>query len=171
MTGRALWTAAAVVVIAAACSRGQPESPSDPAQTAAEAEPARGEADLEAAEGEPEAAPQSADPEASSGDLVDPDELEEAAVVFLEKVAAVGVEHIDDCDEVMAAWGGLADENEELLDAMHEHSRAQTVEQQAAFQEAYADRLDAFMNRMVQVIEACQDHPDLGSVLDRFATE
>jgi hypothetical protein len=98
-------------------------------------------------------------------------ELEERGMVFMEAIAAAGVENVEDCAAVAASWRTLIDDNEDLLDQMSDVAATQTPEDQAAFEERYSERLGTFMEQMTEVIQACQEHEEILELMEELSTQ
>ena len=156
---RMLLVGFAVAALAVACSQD-----SDEASTETEEAPSVAEGDEaeEAAEVEEVEEVE----EAGGGD-----ELEEQGMEFMESVAAAGVENVEDCDAVAAAWRELIDDNEDLLEQMTERAQTQGEEEQAAFEERYAERLGTFMDQMTEVMTACGTHEEVPGLLEELSTQ
>jgi hypothetical protein len=143
----------ALAALVAACSQKADETSGETEET------------TEAAEGADESA------EATEAGDEAVRELEERGMVFMEAIAAAGVENMEDCAAVAASWRTLIDENEDLLDQMSEVAATQTPEDQAAFEERFSERLGTFMEQMTEVIQACQEHEEILELMEELSTQ
>jgi len=151
-----------------ACGGGSKATKTEPAGADPNAAPAAEAAPLPANEAAPTGDATAAQPtgDAEAAPFTEADW--EAVVVFTEKVADVVDANKDDCDAMATNLQNLLDENAELIARANAWQKTASKEDQARFNEKYADRFQAMGMKLAPGFQACQSHAGVQAQFKRF---